>query len=449
VRISPASSAFTLLLGALAALPSFGIDMSLPALGSIGASLDVSADEAGLTMSLFMIGFACAPPFWGPISDRYGRKPVVLAASTLFSVASIGCAVASTLPILLAWRIVQGAGAGVGMTIVMAIIRDLFDGEAARTRLSYVAVAMLVVPMIAPTVGSALLALGNWRSIYGVVAGMGIVLLCAIALGLSESARLETTNRLSPSALLRDYHRVLTHPICVGYMVVNAAGFGALFAYVSGSSLFLMNTVGLSPTRYGLVFAATSIGIMAGAFVNGQLSGRGVAAHYPLTIGLGFGLVSALSLVTMTLAGWTPLPCVLGLLIVSNFAFGLIAPNAIQAAMHPLPKIAGTVSAASGFIQMMVGSASSALVVMLSDGRSALSMTAPMAVCSLVALVAYLAIARPAERRTLRARDTALDGAVAPLRSPERQAGDLAFDRQAERVDDDEPLAALTSRSMT
>src|ERR1700724_2828507 len=175
--------AFTLLLGFLVALPSFAIDMSLPALTETGAALGVAPAHAGLMMSLFMLGFAVAPLFYGPASDRYGRKPIVVFACLLFIIAGVGCALAQSLPTLLMWRVVQGAGAGASMTIALAIIRDLFEGHAARTRFSYVAIATMVVPMIAPTAGAALLALGGWRVLPAVLAGFGLVLLLATVIG--------------------------------------------------------------------------------------------------------------------------------------------------------------------------------------------------------------------------------------------------------------------------
>src|SRR3984893_17513302 len=150
VRVPPASMSFTLLMSIIALLPSFGIDMSLPALTATGAALRVAPARAGLMMSLFMLGFAVAPLFYGPASDRYGRKPVVLFVCTLFIIAGIGCAPGRSLATLLMWRVVQGAGAGASMTIALAIIRDLFEGQAARTKLSYVAIATMIVPMIAP-----------------------------------------------------------------------------------------------------------------------------------------------------------------------------------------------------------------------------------------------------------------------------------------------------------
>jgi MFS transporter, DHA1 family, multidrug resistance protein len=397
MRIPPASAAFTLLLSFLVALPSFGIDMSLPALTATGASLGVAPARVGQTMSLFMLGFAVAPLFYGPASDRYGRKPVVLFACTLFIVAGIGCASAQSLPALLAWRVVQGAGAGASLTIALAIIRDLFEGQAARTKLSYVTTVMMIVPMVAPTAGAALLALGGWRVIHGVLAGVGFVLLLAMLLGFTERAGLDPANRLRPSVIARNYFRVLSHPLCLGYILVAAAGFGALFAYVSGSSLYLINVVGLSPREYGLVFAATSFAIMTGALINSRLNHRGIPPGYPIMAGLVLAMASATLLLAMSLAGWMPLPLVLSLMILANLAFGLIAPNAMQGAMQPLPEIAGAAGAATGFLQMTMGGIASALVAAFFDGGSALSMTAVMTACSLLALAAYLLLARPAE----------------------------------------------------
>jgi DHA1 family bicyclomycin/chloramphenicol resistance-like MFS transporter len=396
MHIPPASTAFTLLLGFLVALPSFGIDMSLPALTATGAALRVAPAQAGLMISLFMFGFAIAPLLYGPASDRYGRKPVVVFACMLFIVAGVGCALARSLLTLLVWRVIQGAGAGASMTIAFAIVRDLFDGQAARTKISYIAMATMVVPMIAPTVGAALLTVGGWRVIHAVLAGVGALLLVAMLLGFAESATLDPANRLTPSVVARNYLRVLTHPFCLGYILVNAAAFGSLFAYVSGSSLFLINVVGLRPEQYGLVFAATSLGIMGGAFLNSRLSAWGVSPSYPLTVGLALAAASAMVLLAMTLADWMPLSVVISLLILGTLAFGLIAPNAMEGAMQPLPQIAGAAGAATGCIQMAIGAVASGLVAALYDGHSALSMTALMTLCSLLALGSYLLLARPA-----------------------------------------------------
>jgi len=392
--------AFTVLLGFLVALPSFGIDMSLPALTAMGATFGVAPSRVGLMMGVFMIGFAVAPLLYGPASDRYGRKPIVMFGCTLFTIASAGGAISRSLLVLLLWRVVQGAGAGASMTIVLAIIRDLFEGQAARTRLSYVAIATLIVPMIAPTVGAALLEFGSWRMIHGILAGIGLILLLVILIGFAESARLDPANRLAPAMVGHDYLRVLRHPPGVAYILINAMAFGALFAYVSGSPLFFINGIGLRPDQYGLVFAATSLSIMLGALLNARLSARDVGPSIPLTIGLSLAAASAMSLLVMTLTGWMPFGLVISILIVNNFSFGLIAPNAMQEAMEPFPQLAGAASATTGFVQMTIGAVVSGLVTTFFDGRSALSMTSLMALCSFLALVSYVALVRPAESAT-------------------------------------------------
>jgi MFS transporter, DHA1 family, multidrug resistance protein len=397
LRLSPHSFGFALMLGALAALPSFGIDMSLPALGAIGSSLGVSADSAGWTISLFMLGYAVGPPFCGPVSDRIGRRPVTLAAVALFAIASFGCAASHSLPVLLLWRFAQGMGAGVGTTLTLAIINDLFDGAAGRTKLSHLASLMLFVPMLAPAAGTAVLAVGNWRSIYWLLAGGSVVLLCIVWLSLGESAKMDHRERLGPATMLRGYSRALSHPVCFGYILVNAAGFGALFAYISGSSLLLIDALDLSRAEYSLAYAATFIGIMASVLLNGRLSTWGVAPAYPLSTGIALALGSAALFLVAILSGWTWVPALIAILVVGTMGFGLIAPNAMHAAMQPLPNHAGAVSAMAGFVQVLAQSASSAVVVSFNDREPGLSMAAVMTFWSAVALVAYVRLARPAE----------------------------------------------------
>jgi len=398
VQIQPASFSFTLLLGALAAVPYSGIDINLPALAATGAALGVSPSEVGLTMSVFMLSLAAAPLLYGPVSDRFGRKPVVAFGIALFVVASLGCAVARSLPELLICRFVQGVGAASTAT-TFAVIRDLFDETAARARIASVMVAINVATVIAPTAGAALLTLGGWRLIYAIQAGIGALLLSAVVLGFAESARIDPANRLAPATVVLSYVSVLTHPISLAYILVGAATGGAVFGYVTGSSLFFLGVVGLRPEQYGLIFSACSAAVMSGALLDGHLGRRGISAGPVLTIGLTLLAGAAATLLAMTIAGWTPPGVVAALLMAVAFAFGMTIPNIMNATMQPLPDIAGAVSAMAGCIQMTAGAASSGLVAVLFDGRSAFSMAAVMAACSLLALTAFCLLARPAERR--------------------------------------------------
>jgi DHA1 family bicyclomycin/chloramphenicol resistance-like MFS transporter len=166
VRIHPDSFVFTLLLGLLSSLPTFGIDMILPSLSATGADLGVAPADVGLAMSVYLLSLGAALLVYGPVSDRFGRKPIVVFGCALVIIASLGCIFAHSLPQLLFFRALQGAGAsGPGMAAV-TIVSDLFDGAAARAKMSNVVFAINIVPMIAPTVGAALLAVGGWRAIY-------------------------------------------------------------------------------------------------------------------------------------------------------------------------------------------------------------------------------------------------------------------------------------------
>ena len=394
MRVPSTSPAFTLLLVALAAVPYSGIDINLPALAATGTTLGVTASDVGLTMSAFVLSLAVMPLLYGPISDRFGRKPIVLFGILLFIIGSVACAGARSLPMLLASRVIQGIGAAATGTI-FAIIRDLFDGDAARTKIANVMVAVNVATMIAPTAGAALLALGSWRLIYAVQAGIGVILLFVLLLGFSESLNVDKTHR-PDAAIAASYRRVLMHPVSLGYVLVGAAAGATVFAYVTGASLFFVGVVGLRPDQYGLIFSACSAAVMCGAFLDGRLSRRGIASGDVLAAGLKLMLAGSVALLAITLGGLSsPAPFAV-LLIVVALTFGLSFPNVMNATMQPLPDIAGAVSAAASSIQLTAGAISGGLVSLWFDGHSALSMTAVMALCSSLAWGAFVLIARPA-----------------------------------------------------
>ncbi|MDZ7959894.1 MAG: multidrug effflux MFS transporter [Aulosira sp. DedQUE10] len=299
MRIQPKSLGFTLLLGALSALPPLSIDMGLPAFPTISKALVTSPGAVGLTLSLFMLGFAIAQLGFGPLSDRYGRKPVLLAGCGIFALAGAICAAAPSIGTLIAWRLVQGAGAGAGMVVTLAIVRDLFEGSQARAQLSYVNLVMSVAPMIAPTIGGWVLAIASWRAIYGVLAVGGLLLVLAVALGLSESLERRDVNAIKPHRLINNYWHILSNPICLGYALVNALTFGCMFAYVAGSPLVMLNVFGVSTTVYGWLFASTAFGIMVGSFLNGRWSMQGVPPSRLLSVGLTVAVVSTVALVVV------------------------------------------------------------------------------------------------------------------------------------------------------
>ena len=205
LKLRPDSAAFTLLLAGLAALPPLGIDMNLPALAQIGRDLHAPAAQTGLTLSLFLLGYAAAQLLFGPLSDRFGRRGPLFAGCLLFTLGALGAATAPGITALLAWRVVQGAGAGAGSVMAFAVVRDLFSGTAARVKLAYVNAVMNVAPMVGPTFGSLMLPVTGWRPIFGVQAAAGVLLVLAVLLAFVESHARPDVNALTPVRLVRNY----------------------------------------------------------------------------------------------------------------------------------------------------------------------------------------------------------------------------------------------------
>ncbi|MEH1822046.1 MAG: multidrug effflux MFS transporter [Nostoc sp.] len=392
MRIRPNTLSFTVFLGALSALPPLSIDMGLPAFPTISEALRASSGSVGLTLSLFMLGFALAQLVFGPLSDRFGRKPVLLFGCGLFTLAGAACAVAPSIGSLIAWRLVQGAGAGAGMVMTLAIVRDLFEGATARAQLSYVNLVMSVAPMIAPTIGGRVLMVAGWRAIYGTLAIAGLLLVLSIAVGLSESIGHRDVNAIQPVRLIKNYGRILTNPICLGYALVNAFNFGCMFAYVAGSPLVMLNVFGVSTATYGWLFASTAFGIMAGSFLNGRLSIQGVLPSRLLTVGLVTATVSAIALVIVSVSGAAQVITLMPLLVINTFCRGIISPNAMHGAIQPVPESAGVAAAVVGFMQMLAGAVASGLVAFLFDGHTAIAMSSVMAIFAIASFAAYFGL---------------------------------------------------------
>ena len=399
LRLRPHAPVYTVLLGSLVTLASFATDMGLPVLPEMAGALRVAPGRAALSLSVFMAGFAVGPLVLGPLSDHVGRRPVLLAGCGAFAAFGALATFARSLDALLAWRFLMGTGAGACSVLVVAMVRDLFSGTEARVRQSYVNLASGVAPVIAPTLGVGVAALGGWRAIYGALAAGGLVLLAAVALAIDESRPRRTTGAPSLRLVLGGYARVLREPLSVGNALVVALSFGCIFAYVSGSSLVLIGVLGVSQRAYGLLFAATALGLMLGAFGTARLSQRGVRPARLMAWGLGAVLASAAGLLALTLVGALHVRSLVPLAVVGFVGQGLVRPNAVQGALEPVPESAGVASAVISGLQMLTAALASALVAALFDGRSARSMTSVMAACAVGAMATHVLLVRPAERR--------------------------------------------------
>lgn len=398
-RLRPHTVAFTFLLGALATLASFATDMGLPVLAEMAASFGVAPGRAALSLSAFMAGFAFGPLFSGPVSDHVGRRPILLGGVAMFALFGALGAFSRTLGAVLLWRFLMGIGAGSCQVLVVAMVRDLFTGVEARVRQSYVNLAAGIAPIIAPTLGVAIALLGGWRAIYGALAAGGMVLFGVAALRLGESLPPTPHERFEVRRALAGYGRVLRHRVSLGYAGVIALNFGSLFAYVSGSSLVLIGILGVSRRVYGLLFAATSFGLVIGALTNARLSRRGISHARLIAWGLGTIVATSVLLLVLTLAGVLTVWILVSLAVIGFVGQGMVRPNAVQGALEPVPELAGLASAVVSALQMVLGALSSAIVAAWFDGHSALPVTAVMAFTALASAGVYGLVVRPAERR--------------------------------------------------
>ena len=387
--LPPSSVAFTVLLGALAALPPLSIDMGLPALPAIAEGLGTSSWEAGLTLSLFLIGYGLSQGVVGPLSDRFGRRPVLLAGLVLYTLSGLGAAVAASVDALLAWRVLQGVGAACGPVLAFAVVRDCFDGSIMRARLSYVTMVLSVAPIVAPTLGGLMLGAGGWRGIYAVLGCSGLVLGLVVLLGLQETHRPQHRITFLASIL-----RVLGDRRCMSYALVNALTFAGLFAFIGGSPLVLIGSMGVSIRAFGVLFAVAACGLIVGSWVNGFLATRGVRPTVPLWAGLLVAFAAAaIPSVLQETAGLGPVALICFML-ASTTCRGLVNPNAVHGAMEHLPDMAGAVSAVLGCTQTLSAAVGGAAVALLHPRFGALAMTGVMTATTAAAILAMLATAR-------------------------------------------------------
>jgi MFS transporter, DHA1 family, multidrug resistance protein len=346
---------FTLFLALLTALPALSIDMALPSLSLIQAEFHAPQTEAASVIAIFIAGFSSAPIVVGPLADRFGRKAVMTIGLALFTLCAAGAALAPSIHALLAFRLVQGVGAGAIGILPRAIIRDLFEGREARLQLSAVSVVFGVAPLIAPTLGAEILSFGSWRLIFVVLTGVSVLATIAAIALFQESHAPENRRNLRPATVFAGYKRVLTNPACAGFSLLGGLVFTGLFAYVNVSPLLFMQGYGVSKTAFAALFAITASGVIVGSSINAWLLSRHVRAKTLLDAGLAVDCVAALALLAVGLAGAGSAVIVAALVMVFISAFGLVFPNAVHEAIHPLPEIAGFASAFVTTTQMLFG----------------------------------------------------------------------------------------------
>ena len=394
MRAAPTSFVFVALMSLLGAMSALATDMSLAAVNPMARDLRVTSGQIGLTLSAFMLSFALSPLVYGPLSDRYGRRPLALLACGVYVIGGIGCVFAPGLPSLLACRFVQGFGGG-ARPLGLAIIGDNFQGAAAREKMSYVSALGLLAPLLAPTIGAGLLGLGGWRTIYVFLTATGAGTLLLVAGKLDESLPPERRVALSPRGLAGNALAVFRDRRSLAHTIIAIAMFGVIFGYVSGSPYVMIGAFGLTPAQYGLTFMLNSSGLLVGNLCNAWLNKRGTAPSRLLGGGLVLVAASTAALLAVTLWGNTGVAVFLPFLFLCMVGCAMANTNALQLAIEPLLHIAGTASAAVVSAQLAFGALAGYLVSTFYDGRTPLSTVATIAAAGTAGLGAFVLRPRP------------------------------------------------------
>jgi MFS transporter, DHA1 family, multidrug resistance protein len=388
----PTRTRLVLILGALSAFGPLSIDMYLPALPELGDDLGAAPSLVQLTLTACLLGLAAGQLLGGPISDARGRRAPLLAGLAVYVVASVACALAPTIGVLIACRLLQGAAGAFGIVIGRAIVRDRAEGREAAALFAALILVNGVAPIVAPVLGAGILHGTTWRGVFALLAAIGVVLALATAALLPESLPPQDRRPGGLRDTLRTFRALLGDRRFVGCVVSSGLAFAAMFAYISGSPFVLQEVYGASPTVFSALFAVNGLGIVVSGRLTERLAERG---HEPAPLmwagllGVAGGGVALLVSVLAGLGLWGVLPS----LLVAVGSIGVIVPNAAALALGGHPSTAGAASGLLGLAQFAFGAAAAPLVGLAGED-TAVPMAVVIAALGLGALATFAALVR-------------------------------------------------------
>jgi MFS transporter, DHA1 family, multidrug resistance protein len=385
--LRPGTFALTALLAALNAIGPLSTDMYLSSLPDIADRLGASTAQVQLTISFYLIGVALGQMIYGPVSDRYGRKAVLLSALGVYCLASIACTFSTSVEMLYIGRAIQALGASGSIVVARAIVRDLYSGARAGRELSLISSVMALGPVLAPIAGGALQTAFGWRSNFVALALIGMSSAAIVWTLLPETMQRRTMEPFSLRSMLTSYGIVARNQAFLAYLGLATFSYAGLFAWISAASFVMQTIYSLSPFNFGVVFALGAVGYMTGTAIATRLVLR---MGLDGTIGVGaclltLGSLCAVVSVALGLASAFALVVPIAIYIAG---LGMVLPQGIAGALTPFPERAGAASALFGFIQQS-GAALVGAIVGWSLGHTAWPLAAGVAIMGCATLVLW------------------------------------------------------------
>ena len=357
----PEKRSIAFLLAALSALGPFSIDTYLPSFHEIAEKLGATQLQVQQTLAAYLVAFAVMTLWHGAISDRFGRRRVILIALACFGLASAGCAVASSIEQLWFWRAMQGVTAGAGMVVSRAIVRDLYDGADAQRLMAQITMMFALAPAIAPVIGGWLQTFFGWRSVFAFLVLSTAALWVACWKLLPETLPPEKRQSLKPAYLGRTYWKVMSSPPFLFACAAISLNFGGFFVYVLSAPVFLMQHLGVHETGFLWLFGPAMAGMIGGSWLSGRLAGK---ISFSRTIALGYLLMALAAIANLGLnlalppaLPWSVLP-----VFVYTLGMSLTMPCLSILALDPFPAQRGLAASCQSFFQSSFNTVIAALI---------------------------------------------------------------------------------------
>jgi DHA1 family bicyclomycin/chloramphenicol resistance-like MFS transporter len=393
----PEKRSIAFLLAALSALGPFSIDTYLPSFHEIAEKLGATQLQVQQTLAAYLVAFAVMTLWHGAISDRFGRRRVILIALACFGLASAGCAVASSIEQLWFWRAMQGVTAGAGMVVSRAIVRDLYDGADAQRLMAQITMMFALAPAIAPVIGGWLQTFFGWRSVFAFLVLSTAALWVACWKLLPETLPPEKRQSLKPAYLGRTYWKVMSSPPFLFACAAISLNFGGFFVYVLSAPVFLMQHLGVHETGFLWLFGPAMAGMIGGSWLSGRLAGK---ISFSRTIALGYLLmaIAAIANLGLNLALPPALPWSVLPVFVYTLGMSLTMPCLSILALDPFPAQRGLAASCQSFFQSSFNTVIAALIAPALWGSTlslAWGMAGMMAIGGIAALAHQKLLPRP------------------------------------------------------